>query len=368
MVIKRFKAESFRNINYCDIELSEKVNLFVGNNAQGKTNIVEGIYYFSRGRSFRAAEERELVKCGSDGFRIYIEYEDKKGKNSIEYASFGRERLRKKNGYKLKNNAEMLGNFVSVLFSPDDLGLVKEGPEKRRQFLNIGISQWEPSYVAYYSDFKKSLENRNKLLKNASKGINIDENELYSWSLTMAEHASYINLMRREYIEKICKYASKNVKELSLGKEELSMIYKSDIEENFTSIEQIKNRFIEKLTQNNEKEKTVGNTLYGPQRDDIDIYLSGLLARSYASQGQQRSIVLGMKLAEGEVIKEKIGEYPVFLLDDVLSELDEVRREYVIRGISDKQIIITSCFEENLNLRADRIISVSGGEYVSSHR
>ena len=147
MIIKRFKAEGFRNIDGCDITFEKGTNLILGNNAQGKTNAVEGIYTFARGKSFRAAEDKELVGFGKEGFRIYIEYEDKTGENSLEYAFFGRERRRKKNGYPIKSVKEMIGSFRAVLFYPDHLGLVKDSPEERRSFINIAIGQCYPYYI-----------------------------------------------------------------------------------------------------------------------------------------------------------------------------------------------------------------------------
>ena len=368
MIIKSFSANNFRNIEEEKIEFCPGVNLLVGKNAEGKTNAVEGIYLFSRGKSFRAKEERELVRCGAEGFRIKIEYEDKSGESSLEYAAFGRERLRKKNGYKISRAAEIIGNFVSVLFSPDDLSLVKGGPEERRQFLNVAVSQCYPEYVSYYSDFKKSLDNKNRLLKSASHGEYYDIEELRSWSCTMAHYAAYIYSLRKKYIESLKIYAGETVKELSGEKEELDIFYKSDISPKGDEIEEIELLYKERFSSSLEREIIVGSSLYGPQRDDMEIILSGKSARSYASQGQQRSIVLAIKLAEGEVIKNIIGEYPVYLFDDVLSELDEGRREYLIRGIKGKQIIITSCFLEDLNDFADKVIEVKNGSYVPSHR
>ena len=156
MRIKRFRAENFRNIEGCDIEFNSGVNLLYGNNAQGKTNAIEGIYVCARGKSFRASEDKELIRFGAEGFRIFIEYEDKSGINTLEYALFGRERRRKKNGYKIDKIRDMIGSFKAVLFYPDDLGLIKDSPDKRRDFLNIAISQCYNSYIKI---------NRRKLLQ-----------------------------------------------------------------------------------------------------------------------------------------------------------------------------------------------------------
>ena len=363
MIIKRFKAQNFRNIESCDIEFSDGVNLLYGNNAQGKTNAVEGIYIFARGKSFRASEDRELVRFGSDGFHISIEYEDKNGRNTLEYALFGRERRRKKNGYKIDKIKEMLGSFKAVLFYPDDLGLIKDSPEKRRTFLNVAISQCYDFYIGYYSNYKKALENRNCLLKLASKGMYVDESELISWSYYMAEYASYINVIRREYVDRLQKYVREIMKDISDGKEDIEIIYKSDIQSEYTSREEVFCEYKKILTENIERERIVGSSLYGPHRDDLVININGNLARLYASQGQQRSIALALKLSEGEVNREICGEYPVFLFDDVLSELDERRKKYILDGMGERQIIITSCEKDTEGMRAGRRIEVSTGLY-----
>ena len=367
MIIKRFKAENFRNIGRCDIEFSPGVNLLYGKNAQGKTNAIEGIYIFSRGKSFRAREDSELVKFGTDGFRISVEYEDSTGDGTLEYALFGKERLRKKNGYKISKITEMIGSLKCVLFYPDDLGLVKGGPEERRSFLNVAASACYPSYMKYYSDYKKALENRNCILKMIQKGLYIDRFELDSWSASMAEYASHIYLFRQDYIKRLERYTKSIMLDISGGKEELYISLDSDIEE-CSDRESVRAQYEKVFSESLDREIAAGVSLYGPHRDDIEIKINGQSARSFASQGQQRSIVLSLKLAEGEVIKETTGEYPVFLFDDVLSELDEGRREYVLSGKNDRQIIITSCEPDICLGYTDREIDVSGGEYVSSHR
>ena len=367
MIIKRFSAEGFRNIEKCDIEFSPGVNLIHGRNAEGKTNAVEGIYLFSRGRSFRAREDKEMVSFGSDGFRIAIEYEDKSGKGTLEYSLFGRERRRKKNGYKISKVTEMIGSFRTVLFYPDDLGLVKMGPEERRAFINVAISQCYPAYVNCYADYKTALENRNAILKACSKGLYYDSRELEAWSESMAEYASDIYLFRERYIKKLEVYAKRIMSEISDGKEELSLFYKCDIEE-CNDRDAVKELYKLKLSENIEREKIVGQSLYGPHRDDLEIFINEKAARYFASQGQQRSVVLALKLSEGEVSREICGEYPVFLFDDVLSELDEKRRKYILEGIGERQIIITSCEADETVGFADNIIEVKAGSYVSARR
>ena len=367
MIIKRFRAEGFRNIEKCDIEFSPGVNLLYGKNAQGKTNVVEGIYYFSRGKSFRGREDKELVRFGSEGFRIGLEFESRLGEESLEYAMFGKERLRKRNDYKITKVTEMIGSFKAVLFYPDDLGLVKGGPEERRGFLNVAASACYAPYIKYYSDYKKALENRNCILKMMQKGLYIDNRELESWSESMAEYASYIYRTRIEYLKKLEVYVRVIGLKISDGKEEISFEYKSDIETE-TDREGVEQEYRLILTSNLEKEKIVGSSLYGPQRDDIIIKINGQPTRGFASQGQQRSIVLSMKLGEGEVIKDTFGEYPVFLLDEMLSELDEKRRKFVLDSLDGKQTVITACECEEMKPLARNLIEIKDGKYVSAYR
>ena len=367
MRIKRFKAENFRNITSCDIEFTDGVNLIYGGNALGKTNVIEGIYLFSRGRSFRTAQEKDMVKYDCPGFRVALDYDSLDGENTLEYASFGREKRRRRNGYPVKSVREMIEGFKAILFHPDDLSLVKGGPEERRAFLNVAAAQCYVSYINDYSRFQTALDNRNALLKNASKGIYIDEGELIAWSESMAEYAAYIYVTRSEYLKKLEVYVRKIGFNISGGKEEISFEYKSDIS-SATDKESVKDEYARILTSSLEKEKIVGSSLYGPQRDDIIIKINGQPTRGFASQGQQRSIVLSMKLAEGEVIRDIFGEYPVFLLDEMLSELDEQRRKFVLDSLDGKQTIITACECEEMKPLAKNLIQIKDGRYVSAYR
>jgi DNA replication and repair protein RecF len=380
MKIKRFHAENFRNIEGCDISLSPGVNLFVGMNAQGKTNAIEGIYMFSRGRSHRTSDDREMIRFGTDGFRIGIEYEDSDGIQTLEYACFGRERARKKNGYKISRVAEMIGSFKSVLFYPDNLEIVKDGPDERRAFLNVAISQVFPSYLGYYTRYKEALEARNKLLK-LSREQYVSREEIEAWSRSMAEYASYVYVLRVEYLKKLEVYTASCARELSGGKEEITLEYKSDVDISLVRGDELRmdteipsdvdrtavaREYYRILTSQIERECAVGSSLWGPHRDDVIIKIDGVAARSFASQGQKRSIVLALKLAEGEVIRELFGEYPVFLFDDVLSELDDIRRDYIMNKMRDKQVIITTCetdFAESAE--GARKITVENGVYTA---
>ena len=368
MKIKRFKAENFRNIEKCDIEFTDGVNLIHGGNALGKTNVIEGIYLFSRGRSFRTAQEKDMVKYNTAGFRISLEFDSRDGENTLEYASFGREKRRRRNGYPVKSVREMIEGFKAILFHPDDLSLVKGGPEERRAFLNVAAAQCYLTYISDYSRFQTALDNRNALLKNALKGLYVDDGEIYAWSESMAEYAASIYLARTEYLKKLEVYVREIGLKISGGKEEISFEYKSDVDVGGDR-EAVKKEYHRCLTFSLDREKAVGTSLYGPQRDDIIIKINGQPTRGFASQGQQRSIVLAMKLAEGEVIRDIFGEYPVFLLDEMLSELDETRRKFVLDSLEGKQTVITACECDEMKPLAKNLIEIEEeGRYVSAYR
>ena len=368
MILKRFEAKNFRNIKDCKIDFYEGINLLVGKNAQGKTNVAEGIYLFSRGKSFRGREDGELIRFGEMGFYTSVLYSSRKGDEKLEFSVYEKEKLRKKNGYKVNKVTEMINSFKCVLFVPDDLSLVKGGPEERRSFLNIAAAQCYPSYLKYYADYKKALENRNCILKFIAKGFPVDRRELESWTQSLCEYASHIYLIREEYISKLSHYCKKIMSDISSDNEELDISHECSLLSGIKEREKVKEEYMRLYSENYEKECSAGITLYGPHRDDILIKVNEKDARYFASQGQQRSIVLSMKLSEGEVIKEMFGEYPVFLFDDVLSELDGKRRKYVLSGVGEKQIIITSCDPDEFADMDINEIDVKGGSYVYTHR
>jgi DNA replication and repair protein RecF len=364
MQIKSLKIENFRNIEKEKIEFYPGVNLLYGQNAQGKTNILEAIYYFARGKSFRSASDSELKRFGEDGFYIELDYEKEGKKQNLSYRIYGKEKKKKRNGAEEEKIVDMLGHFRAVIFFPEHLMLVKEGPSFRRDFVNVGISQIKPMYMTVYSEYNKILENRNAIIKNAQKGLFYDEEQLRIWSSALAKRAAYINEKRYEYVKKIEKSAKRILFELSDGKEELTLEYKSDC----TERENIEEQYLSILNSSIDREILAGCTLFGVHRDDIEIKINGIMARSYASQGQQRSIVLALKIAEGEVCREECGEYPVFLFDDVLSELDEKRRAAIMKKSEEKQILITACEKTGFDDNEVNVIKVEKGKYVPSYR
>ncbi len=363
MYLTTFEATNFRNIESCKIYFTQGVNLLSGENAQGKTNALEGIYYFARGKSFRGATDKDMIRFGENAYSLSVTYISENRKKKLSAAFGGGIRRRELNGIKIDRVADMLGHFRAVMFHPEHLQIVKEGPNLRREFLNVGISQLDPTYVGYYTEYNKVLENRNCLLKQAQKGGYFDPQELYAWSVKLAELSSHLNIKRKEYMCGILPHAKEILFDMTGKREEIDLLYLSDTEE--TDRVLAESEYKKKLTENSQREIGAGFTLWGIHRDDIEILLNGKSAKTFASQGQQRSLVLALKLAEGEYVREKTGEYPVYLFDDVLSELDNARRDYVLGLSGDRQLILSSCEEAKGDFNR---IYVQGGRYDTPYR
>ncbi len=365
MDLKRLQIENYRNIETCDVSFEKGVNLLLGKNAQGKTNAVECIYTFARGKSFRGATDQQLVRRGQSGFYTAITFSNKEREQTLSYEFDGVTRKRERNGIPLKKQAEMLGHFRAVLFFPEHLQIVKAGPSERREFLNVAIAQNDPLYIGWYGEYNKILENRNILLKQAQKGMYVEMEELSAWSCRLAEVAAKIYCRRQQYIEGLTPYATDILKDISGGKETLSLSYSADVV-GVTEAE-VYQKYLAVYEESLSKEMQAGFSLWGIHRDDLVVTLNGFSAKDFGSQGQQRSCVLALKMAEGEYSKSQTGEYPVFLFDDVLSELDATRRSYVLGDIGERQFILTAC-EENIEKQGYHEITVEGGRYVSAHR
>lgn len=342
---------NFRNVQQAILELDKGVNVLNGFNAQGKTNLLEGIYLFACGKSFRGASDKELVKIGCEYSSVALDFTDKDRKRSHEMRFFQNERkICLKEGIKTSKMSEFIGIFRAVLFSPDHLSIVKDGPAERRTFLDIALSQLYPAYVEALSKYKKLLSERNSLLKEPDA---IGFNDVIGViNEQMAKHAVFISTKRYDYVKKLNLHVKNIISDMTLGAEKCDLSYETPRDEK---------EYQKMFSVNLEKEKAAKTTLYGVHKDDIAVSLNGLDSRVYASQGQQRSIALAMKIAEGEISKEISGEYPVFLFDDILSELDNKRKDFILSGLENRQVIITGC--EDIN--KGKIFKVSGGKVCS---
>ncbi len=339
----------------CAVSLGEGINVLWGMNAQGKSNILEGIYYFARGRSFRGAKDRELIRFGCDFTRAELSFRrDGYEKDTTLEAVIpknGKKHL-SRNGAPLSSVSEMMGSFRAVLFCPAHLTMVTGGPLERRTFLDIAISQLSQTYLTYLRRYTKVLAERNTLLKNAASGMKVTDTEWDVYARQMALYGSWIAAYRAEYAGFLSEAVARYFDGMTNGRETPELTYTSHglydgIPCPLTAAGSLddpsQDALYEKLTANIDREILVGSTLWGVHKDDIRLSLNGKEAKLYASQGQQRSMVLSIKLAEAEISKSLGGEYPAILLDDVFSELDESRRKYILGSLEGRQIIVTSC-------------------------
>ena len=361
MQLLSVRAAGFRNIKNEKVSFAPGVNLLYGSNAEGKTNLLEAIYYFARGKSFRGAQDKELLGFGAPFFEIEADFIGGGRQRSLLYRYTGRERVRKINGMRAETAAEMIGVFQAVLFHPEHLMLVKGAPQLRREFLNIAIAGLRPEYISVYASYQKILENRNTLLRFAQKGLPFEEEEFRVWTQKLAEAAARIAGMRFDYMKKLSPIAAEILSDISGGRENLEISYRAEVEEDIVPI--LSEKYATLMMSDIRREIAAGYTVFGPHHDDIEIILKDKPARLYASQGQQRSIALAMKLAEGEVSCRALSEYPVFLFDDVMSELDAGRRQYLLSALSGRQIVVTACDERDFCGTDAHLIQVSGGRY-----
>lgn len=353
MTVSHVEYLDWRNMSECAVSLGEGVNVLWGMNAQGKSNILEGIYYFARGRSFRGAKDRELIRFGSDFTRATLSFRRDGYENDTVLEAVipknGKKHLFR-GGAPLSSPSEMMGSFRAVLFCPAHLSMVTGGPLERRTFMDIAISQLSGTYLSCLRRYARVLAERNTLLKNASSGTRVSDGEWDVYARQMAYYGAWISAYRAEYAEYLGEAVVRYFDGMTGGREIPELTYVSHaLTEGMPrplsepAEEPVSDVLYEKLTSNIDREIIVGSTLWGVHKDDIRLSLNGKEAKLYASQGQQRSIVLSIKLAEAEISKKLGGEYPAILLDDVFSELDESRRSYILSSLEGRQIIVTSC-------------------------
>ena len=331
MWIKNIKIKNFRNYNQEEINLEKNINIFYGKNAQGKTNIIEAIFLCSLGKSFRAKKDNEMIKLNEENAIVEIEYEksDRDGKIKIE---IGNKKNIYLNGIKIKKLSELLGNLNIVIFTPDDINILKGGPQNRRRFLDIMISQLRPNYMHILNLYLKTIEQRNKYLRQI-KEEHKDENLLEIWDEKLAEYAVKIYEYRKEFIEKIIKKINIIHKNITNGEEQIELEYITECDN--------KEKYLQLLKERRKLDIIKGFTTKGVHRDDFMIYINKKDIKIFGSQGQNRTAMLSLKLAELQVIYDEIGEYPILLLDDFMSELDRTRRKNFLENIEGTQVIIT---------------------------
>ncbi len=374
MLCKKVELQNFRNAECETVTFDSGINVLHGENAQGKTNLLEAIYYVSLGKSFRGSKDAEIIRFGEEYAAISLDFIAQGREQNVTMRFSDNARQKKTvthNGVKITKLSELVGEFRAVLFSPDHLQMIKDGPSLRRNYLDVAISQLRPMYLHSLQKYNKILLNRNKLIKNAEEDRATFDSTVDFWSAQLAHEAAIIAKARAEYVQKsgdiIADFYRRMCQSGEID-ETPELIYAGSAKQEselYFDTEVTERNFLRLLTDFHEREIAAGSTLYGIHKDDIIINLNGKNTRLYSSQGQQRSLALAMKLAEGEICRMDCGEYPVFLFDDVFSELDSIRRKNLLREIADRQVIITSC-ESDMDFDIPyRRIEVTKGKYKS---
>ncbi len=342
LYIENIRLINFRNYNSLNVKLNKNMNIFIGKNAQGKTNLLESIYLCATGGSFRTNKDRELINfnkkeayvganVGLNGSGRFIEIKlDRNGPKRVKI-----------NRVELDNLKELNSGLSVIIFSPEDLKIVKGSPIERRNFLDLSISQIRPVYKYNLNRYNKILYQRNNLLKSNKSNMDI-LNLLEIFDIQMAKTGTEVILARREFIKRLSNESCIIHKQLTLENENLDLDYISNVDFYNKNKDEIESNFFKKLKSNTKRDLIIKSTEIGPHRDDIEIKINNMDTRAFASQGQQRTIVLSIKLSQVEIINIENGIYPVLLLDDVFSELDEERRKYLSKSFNKIQTIITS--------------------------
>ncbi len=343
MRIKNLVLKNFRNYEAEEFTFAEGINVLYGKNAQGKTNCAEAVFYLCTGASPRTGRDRQLIRAGEESAHIAASAQTRFGSVTIEADLFENRRELRVNGAKITKNADLLGNVNGVFFSPGELRMVQDGPEERRRFLNVSISQLSRSYYIALVRYNKILEQRNALLKN--RDLSLVFETLPVWDVQLCRYASEIIYRRAEFIRKLSPLAAEKHAFLSDGAEQLCVTsekkYPQDKEE-------ISRSLLQEFSDNYEKDVRLGYTSAGPHRDDIKLTIGGAEVRVYGSQGQARTAALALKLAEVDIFRDMAGEPPVLILDDVMSELDLSRRRKLLSQIEGVQTILTCTHTEKV--------------------
>lgn len=368
MVINRVKADGYKNLEGVDIELDPKMNIICGENAQGKTNLVEAVWLCSGCRSFRGTRDKDFIGFAKDAARVGMDFTDSVRSQRIEFEvkrGSVKDKLVTLNGVKLPLLSKLFGSFRCVVFTPEDLNLTKGSPDNRRIFADLSIAQIKPSYINALNKYNMILSQRNAVLKSNGRDVSGEE-FLDVWDEQLAKAGAYISVLRYTFCATLNNYTKPLYSMITNGSEDLDLYYHSTVFDSFdgrlNDTALLENEYLEKLKASAENDLRAGFTTVGVHRDDIEAYINGLSVRDFGSQGQARSAALAMKLAHAKILKAEHGEYPVMLLDDVLSELDEKRRRFILNNIEDMQVIITCCDEKSVtDMTEGRIFRMEKG-------
>ena len=353
MTVKNITLTDFRNFDSASVSFTADTNIICGSNAQGKTNLTEAVWLFTGNRSFRGSRDIELVKQGKEKSVIKAEFfADGRDQTAELYIGSNREAVL--NGVKLQTPSELNEKFRAVVFSPDDLSLISEGPSERRHFCDTVISGFYPRYAEKSARYARALEQRKYVLKDYRTHPELDV-LLDDFEAEIVKAGKEIIIYRKRFLERLSEYLPEIYSGLSGGKESISAEYISTGGVN-------ESEFREKLISSRETDAVMLFTSVGPHRDDVEILINGISARKFASQGQKRSAAITLRLAEAKLTEAITGISPIILLDDVMSELDPARQKYILNHIKGRQVLITCCDPENTKgLKAGKVIEIKDG-------
>lgn len=355
MVVQSLALSHFRNYEKLDIRLDPGVNIFYGNNAQGKTNILEALYMCATTKSHRGSKDKEMIHFGEDESHIRMQLKKDGVSHKIDmHLKKGKAKGVAIDGLPIRRSGELFGLAHMICFSPEDLSMIKNGPAERRRFIDMELCQLDKVYLHDLSDYNKTVNQRNNLLKQLQVDHSLKDT-LDVWDMQLVQFGRRVISRRREFIDKINNYLAPVHDKLTGGAEQIRMIYQPNVSEDV---------FEEKVFMNRDRDLFMKTTQTGPHRDDFTFEVGGIDIRRFGSQGQQRTAALSLKLAEIDMVREIIHDDPVLLLDDVLSELDSSRQNYLLDSISHIQTVMTCTgldeFIEN-RLSIDRIFKVTEG-------
>lgn len=364
MRVERITLSGFRNYDEQTVCFDPAVNVICGPNAQGKTNLLEAVYLLTGVHSFRTRFDREMIGFGRDWAAVLAEVDSGERTQTIKLLlRRGQSRQVTVNGARRPSIA-LAGLMTAVLFSPEDLYLIKEGAAARRRLMDQAICQLRPGYAAVLSDFNKLYENKTRILRDQREKPSL-LTALDEFSDGLARCSARIIRYRASFADRLAQAAAPIHRDFSGGGEELSIDYRTvgTVTDTKAPAEEIYAQILLHQRMHRQAELDAGQCLTGIHKDDLEISINGRPARSFASQGQARTAALSIKLASREIFKTETGEYPVLLLDDVLSELDGARQEYVLNRISGGQTLITCCEDENISCRTGgRVFTVRDGQ------
>ena len=367
MMLRSLELDFFRNYPHLEVSFDPRVNLIYGDNAQGKTNLLEAIAYLSTARSHRSRYDRELIMLGVDSAFVKGEIDSRSRAFTLEAKLFrGRGKQLYSNGVRLKTAGELSGILTTVLFCPEDLYLIREGGAARRKFLDSAICQLRPRYAAALGEYNRLYDHKTRILRDWPENPSLLQT-LDDFNLRLAQTGAILIHYRAHFIRRLLEHAPTIHADFSGGREELGLEYQtvSTVEDPLKTPREILSHLLDHQQSHRQAELDSRQCLSGPHKDDLLVTIDGAPAKVYGSQGQTRTAALSLKLAQREIMQEETGEWPVLLLDDVLSELDGKRQSFVLNRIQGGQVFITCCEEEKLHgLEGGRAFHIQGGRLV----